>query len=319
MKLRFKVLFLVAVLLTAGLAYAQEQKRFGAHVPPELKAAKVASPIKILPEFNAVYLGYVYEPWGVGVTASGNQAYVNSPYDYEIWKYDTSSTNIEQNKAGFTSMSLLFETDTMPGANYYGQDLGLYWGDNEGNVFHHVLDTPIQKTLAAVGGGWDDYPNITAVTVDPASASVYFFDAYTSNLYRVPNYDGHTPKLIAHLPFNEVFGLAIKGNLIYISDAHNDRIYRMQKNGGKLNLFVSGLNGPCGLAFDKNGNLYIANYNEGAIARIKRNTKKIEWIADGFEAPFFIAVDGKGNVYFTDFDDDALWMLTRKDVPAVIQ
>jgi len=296
------VLLLSMLVMSAGLASVQKQKRFGAFVPPEQRPVKVASQKLISTEYNAVLLtDQVAEPWGIGVPDSGDQVYVNSPYYNEIWKYESGSASVIMNPSNG------------PSAGIYRLNFGLYLGDNIGDIYHYVLEDDNLKLLASLGLGYYNYPAVTALTVDPVTATIYFFNQYSQNLYRLPNFDGHTPQLIAHLPLI-TFGLAIKGNVIYISEAYGGRIYKMPKSGGKLTLFMSGFASPCGIEFDQYGNLFVADYVARAVARVRRNTKKIEWIGSGFETPFFIAVDGKGNVYFTDFGAGEVWELTRKDI-----
>ncbi len=294
------VLCLSLVLVAVGVVSAQTKPRDGDFYSAADKPTPSPSAMKVSAAYYPVLLSNtVNNPWGVAVTASGNQVYVNNPWQYLIYKWE----------AGVTSN--LLSTSTNSSVGKWRKDFGYYFGDDTGTVFHYIMDESLLKTVGSLGYGRNSYPSVTALEIDPITGTIYFYDYYSSNLYRLPNFDGKTPQLIAHLPFL-TYGLAIKDNYIYIARDSSNSIYRMPKAGGPLKVYASVPYDPNAIEFDSQGNLYIAHYWGRCVSKVKRGTRTGQVIASGFVFPFYVAVDAYGNVYFTDYGTACLWKLTRK-------
>lgn len=102
-----------------------------------------------------------------------------------------------------------------------------------------------------------------------------------------------------------------KGN-IYVADADNDRIQKINQSGKTLAIF--GGKGrapgqflkPAGIALDRHGNIYVADTNNNRIQKLSPSGKPLaHWGAFGidprqFVYPEGVAVDSKGNIYVAD-------------------
>jgi DNA-binding beta-propeller fold protein YncE len=291
------ILCLSMVLIVAGVVSAGQIKpRPGEYTPTVTPPALTSSTVKTSPAYYPVLLSdSMPGPWGVGVTDSGAQVYVNCPYNFQIRKWE----------GGVTSVVL--DTATGPCAGKWRSDIGFFFGDFDGTIFHCLMDGPMLKTVGSTGPGF-----VSGLDIDPASATIYFINNDQGKLYSLPNFDGHMPYFIAAIGPESSWGLAVKGDYIYFSYYYSGTVVRIPKRGGRARLVASGLGGPCGLDFDKKGTLYIADYEGGRILRIAKGSRTPQVIASGFGWPFYVTVDDRGDVYFTDFATSSLWKLTRK-------
>src|SRR5436190_17471676 len=69
-----------------------------------------------------------------------------------------------------------------------------------------------------------------------------------------------------HGEFGEPFGIAVRGQNIYVSDGQNGKIWSMK--GDSTSIFAEGLDTPSGMAFDKSGNLLVADPGTNTIKSI---------------------------------------------------
>ncbi|MGQ0541885.1 MAG: hypothetical protein ACT4O9_08555 [Blastocatellia bacterium] len=67
--------------------------------------------------------------------------------------------------------------------------------------------------------------------------------------------------------FGEPFGIAIKGQDIYVSDGESGKIHKLAANG-RIEDFAVGLDTPSGMAFEATGDLIVADSGSHAIKRI---------------------------------------------------
>lgn len=288
-------LCLWAVLIGTGLVSGQTQRAPEDGLPPYKAPVLKSSVVKVAPAYSPVLLSSsMTAPWGIGVTVSGDQVYV------------CSYTRILKWEAGSTSV--VFDTNDWPCAGKWREDFGYYFGDTTGTVFHGIMDVPEIKSVGSTGLGSGD---ILGLDIDPSTGTIYFIDATNDVLYRLPNFDGHTAQPIASLPGSS-WGLAVRGDYVYVSFYNSGTIMRIPKSGGAWKTFASGLGGPTGIDFDKKGNLYVVDWSNGRILRINSGTRTAQTIASGFDFPFYIAADGNNNVYFGEYYSGCLWKLTRK-------
>jgi trimeric autotransporter adhesin len=150
-------------------------------------------------------------------------------------------------------------------------------------------------------------------------------------------------------PLNGPSSLALDsaGNL-YIADSENHVIRRVDKNGiittiaGTANKKASTADGaarsvrlghPCGLAFDKAGNLYFAENSGERIRKLTpqgrivtlAGTGKTGFRGDGgsalkarFDSPSGVAVDHAGNIYIADFRNNRVRRISTRGIITTI-
>ncbi|HKY73360.1 MAG TPA: hypothetical protein VJL88_15675 [Nitrospira sp.] len=106
--------------------------------------------------------------------------------------------------------------------------------------------------------------------------------------------------------------------LLYCSDQHANRIYRVELPSRKVTLFVAdpALSGPAGLAVHpKTGDLIAVSWDKGKIFAITPDGTVSEIFSNGFFSGRFsnlrgVDFDRWGNMYVSDFTTGKVWRMT---------
>ncbi len=129
--------------------------------------------------------------------------------------------------------------------------------------------------------------------------------------------------------FGEPFGIAVKGEEIYVSDGENGKILKIFKDG-RTEILTDKLDTPSEIAFDKNGDLIVADPGTHTIKKVKP-TGEIETVAgtenqsgfqDGnantalFNAPIGVAVSGE-KIFVADTYNDRIRIIENGQVATV--
>jgi sugar lactone lactonase YvrE len=129
--------------------------------------------------------------------------------------------------------------------------------------------------------------------------------------------------------FGEPFGIAVKGEEIYVSDGENGKILKIFKDG-RTEILTDKLDTPSQIAFDKNGDLIVADSGTHTIKKVK-SAGEIEIIAgtenqsgfqDGnantalFNAPVGIAVLEE-KIFVADTYNDRIRLIENGQVSTV--
>lgn len=171
-----------------------------------------------------------------------------------------------------------------------------------------------------------------------SNGSLYLTDEHTvrkvtpaaevSTIAGRPGITGNAIGPAASASFDVVRGIAVVGDVIYVSDRHNQAIKKIA--GGTVSI-VAGINSPVegeadgpgstarfrhpeGIVADAAGNIYVADGGNHTIRKITAGgvvstlagSARQSGTADGtgsaarFNTPLGVAVDGSGNVYVTD-------------------
>lgn len=296
MNKNIRVIFLAlgVIALGAGLLAAQNSPS-PFHRPQKGKTVRLTDSLVIKTNlgYHAAFLDLFYSPEGIGVSTRGDTVYLTDDGD-SIFR-DRNHTI-----KGFPTPGTGLLAARLRGAIYAGDGIGQIWKIDEESV------TP---------RGHDLYGDVvTALDADPATGTVYFITQYSSGLwnylYKLPP-GATTATLITSWPDIPSWGLALKGNWLYISSYYGDAISRINKNGGSFEPAVAGLDGPTDICFDKQGNLFVAEYKGGSIARVKAGTGSIARIALGFVDPFYLQLDAQGDIFLTDPGSGEIWKLWK--------
>jgi hypothetical protein len=126
--------------------------------------------------------------------------------------------------------------------------------------------------------------------------------------------------------FGEPFGVAIRGEEIFVSDGEQGKIWKIS-NGGAMTVFAENLHTPSQIVFDRNGDLIVADSGAHVIKRIKQNgeTEIVAGVenksgyADGgarnalFDAPIGVAVS-EDKIFVADTYNDKIRVIENGKV-----
>ncbi|MGA8575204.1 MAG: hypothetical protein WB609_05860 [Candidatus Cybelea sp.] len=87
---------------------------------------------------------------------------------------------------------------------------------------------------------------------------------------------------------------------IAISDLATNTVDVLNSSYQRTMTISSGINGPLGNAYDRNGNLYVANWQGDDVAEYDPAGKHVSTYSEGLVNPLGVTVDGNGNVYVAD-------------------
>ncbi len=119
--------------------------------------------------------------------------------------------------------------------------------------------------------------------------------------------------------FGEPFGVAIKGEEIFMSDGEAGKIWKIA-SGGTITLFAEGLNTPSAIALNDSGDLFVADTGSHTIRKIDKSGR-VELLAGAegetgnvdadlsaarFNAPIGIAAGPDGKIYVADTYNDRI-------------
>lgn len=206
------------LMLTAGFLTAQYRTNPN-HWPPDKKAPAAGAPYVITPHLGyhaARLLDGLDWPFGIGVSARGDNVYFTEDDPYLYWHRDDKVTPIG------TPAAYLGPCRNHPG--------GIYVGDYYGNIWK--IDN--KETVKYLGS--DEYEDpVYSLDVDPLTGAVYFVTNYFENgyswtgLYKLPP-NSDTAILLDSWEYYPSFGLALRANQIYISDVEDGEIWKMRQD-----------------------------------------------------------------------------------------
>jgi DNA-binding beta-propeller fold protein YncE len=106
-----------------------------------------------------------------------------------------------------------------------------------------------------------------------------------------------------------------EGNLLQAS-YYGDSITKVDRKGQATLVVTSGLNGPIGVAIDRQtGDIYVANCRGNSVAKIAVDGTVAAFAQSAlFNCPNGITFDGKGNLYVVNFRDDRMLKVDPKGV-----
>ncbi|MBP9110901.1 MAG: SMP-30/gluconolactonase/LRE family protein [Pyrinomonadaceae bacterium] len=124
----------------------------------------------------------------------------------------------------------------------------------------------------------------------------------------------------------EPFGIAVRGNEIFVSDGQNDKIWRI--NGSEISAYSEGLTTPSGMAFDKGGNLLFADTGSHTIRTVDPRGEvtmlagfpSTSGFVDGngadarFNGPIGIACGPDGKIFVADTYNDRIRVIENGKV-----
>ena len=296
-KYLFSAVVLCVLVLAVGLGASFQGKALG-HSPTLPKPPRTGSSfVPLIPtelRFKAALLAEgLYYPEGIGVTPMGDKVFF-AANDYDLYCY--------KNRA------VQYVTDAPYGLHSLRFRGALYGGDNYGNLYKLVNKTTLKPLVEYFENAF-----IPALDVDKQTGFIYFVAidnfGYWGAIFKMPP-GGGSPIWVADL-YDYSWGLAVKGNFLYVSYYYENVIVKLPKFGGPELLVSDQLIGPTDLGFDNEGNIVVAEFWNGAIARIKADSGNVVRIATGLNAPYYLQLDSFGHIYFTDAYAGNLWKLRR--------
>jgi serine/threonine-protein kinase len=148
------------------------------------------------------------------------------------------------------------------------------------------------------------YPN--GIAVDSAGTVYVTSGSTVGNTYVLEFPKGATSPSAQVNGFGLAIGLSIdKNDNLYVADAHNNAVFEVAKGStSPVNLGLSGLDDPTGVAIDPSGDLYVTNefppYSVNAFHHGK--TSPFLSITDGIAGPYALAFDSKGVLFVGNSD-----------------
>ena len=176
--------------------------------------------------------------------------------------------------------------------------------------------------LKFIQGGTD------GVTLNaPKGMAVVGQTLYVADLDTLRAFDTVSGKTIGAIPISPAPGQAPVGltdvaydgtGVLYCSDQHANRIYRVELSSRKVMLLVAdpALAGPAGLAVHpKSGELIAVSWDKGKIFAITPEGAVSEMFSNGFFSSRFtnlrgVDFDRWGNMYVSDFTTGKVWRMT---------
>jgi len=139
---------------------------------------------------------------------------------------------------------------------------------------------------------------------------------FVADIDRVVVADPETGKVLREIPVEGSKFLndtACKGGKVFVSDTQTNSIYTIDAKSYQVKLYLKNhkLQGPNGLAFDKEGKLIIASWGGGKLLRVNGG---IETLATGFENLDGVAVAPDGTIYFSDFSAGKIYAYRKGKV-----
>jgi sugar lactone lactonase YvrE len=148
------------------------------------------------------------------------------------------------------------------------------------------------------------YPN--GIAVDSAGTVYVTSGANVGNTYVLEFPKGATSPSAQVNGFGLAIGLSIdKNDNLYVADAHNNEVFEVAKGTtNPVNLGLSGLDDPTGVAIDPSGDLYVTNEDapRAVNAFHPGKTSPFLSITDGIAGPYTLAFDSKGVLFVGNGD-----------------
>ncbi|MBA0882886.1 NHL repeat-containing protein [Flavobacterium undicola] len=211
-----------------------------------------------------------------------NEATFNYPYD---GVFDTNGNLyvIEKGNRVIRKISEKGLVSTFSGNGKYGRTVGVAQNTSFINTEAVAIDS--FGNLYVVDGDWKE---VCVKKIDANGTSSVFIDPKSKNL-EIGRWND--------LVFDSQ-------NNLYVSDNVKNKVFRFDSLGNiiEFNLSVK-LNGPAGLAMDKNDNLFICDSNNNRIVKVSKDNKTEIIVANNyifFDEPENITIDNLGNLYVTD-------------------
>jgi hypothetical protein len=87
---------------------------------------------------------------------------------------------------------------------------------------------------------------------------------------------------------------------VYVSDAHNNAVYKLTSGGTQSTLATTGLSSPAGIAVDGFNNVYIADSGNARIVKVTAAGVQSVVGFTGLTSPMWVAVDFGGDIFVSD-------------------
>ncbi|XP_064388609.1 E3 ubiquitin-protein ligase TRIM71-like [Halichondria panicea] len=123
--------------------------------------------------------------------------------------------------------------------------------------------------------------------------------------------------------FSGPFGIALKGDIIYVADTSNDRIQKLTLDGKFISKFGSSGSGngqlstPRGITIDKNGRVFVSEFSNRRVSVFQSDGEFSHHIQGNYAAddsalcnPWGLAFDDDGNLHVVNYGSNLIKMFT---------
>ena len=181
------------------------------------------------------------------------------------------------------------------------------------------------KTLVSSSSCLKDYPVSTQPwDVAFSGDDEMFVVEYGYHNVKVMNKTGETKHMISLMEngksgkengqFCYPSGIAIHGDMMYITEHGNNRVQKFTTSGEHLSTFASGdVSSPRGICIGPDGKIYVSEYNNHRISVFKADGTLDRRITENLNCPWGLAFDPSGNLHVANYSLNLVKVFDQDD------
>lgn len=254
---------------------------------------------------------------GIAVDAATGDVFVTDSNNSRVQKLVWNAGHTElQYAAQFGTSGSGLHNLGLPGGVTVDNDGSVYIADEDNLRVLHLqsdLTNPSELKPETEAG---QFFSCWAVAQD-ASKNYYLADGWDNSIHKLNNAGNGLRKWggtgSADGKFDGPYGIAVKGDRVYVTDGENSRIQIFDTDGvHKSNLIHASIQWPIGLAFDGAGNLYVSNADPDRIEKFDASLNHVAgWGGPANFGPGPMAISPTtGLLHVLDYANQAVQVFT---------